>query len=111
VAGNVRELRNLMERATILESGGVVTGRHLPISRVPGTAPPAQIEPFGGEVLPLDEAEFILVERAMRLSGGNQSKAGRILGVTRDQVRYRVKRYVDEGRWSLGAPEDEPAGR
>jgi DNA-binding NtrC family response regulator len=108
--GNVRELRNLMERATILESGGVVTGRHLPLSRPAETAtPPAAREPFGGEVLPLDEAEFILVERAMRLCNGNQSKAGRVLGVTRDQVRYRVKRYVDEGRWKLETPEEDPA--
>jgi len=107
--GNVRELRNLMERATILEAGGVVTGRYLPLARTPEGAPAALREPFGGEMMPLDEAEFLLVERAMRLSGGNQSKAGRLLGVTRDQVRYRVKRYVDEGRWKLGAPEDEPA--
>jgi DNA-binding NtrC family response regulator len=106
--GNVRELRNLMERATILEQGGVVTGRHLPIIRPPDSAQGVSREPFGGEVLPLDDAEFLLVERAMRASGGNQSKAGRLLGVTRDQVRYRIRRYVDEGRWKLGAPEDEP---
>lgn len=109
--GNVRELRNLMERATILESGGVVTGRHLPLTRLPETAISAiPGEPFGGEILPLDEAEFILVERAMRLCHGNQSKAGRMLGVTRDQVRYRVKRYVEEGRWKLEPVEEEPEG-
>lgn len=107
--GNVRELRNLVERATILEQGGAVTGRFLQIVPAPEAAPAASPDPFGGEIVPLDQAEFLLVERAVRLAGGNQSKAGRLLGVTRDQVRYRVKRYVEEGRWKLGVPEDEPA--
>ncbi|MHB8798370.1 MAG: sigma-54-dependent transcriptional regulator [Thermoanaerobaculia bacterium] len=107
--GNVRELRNLMERATILEQGGAVTGRYLRIAPATEFALPAAPDPFDGEVVPLDQAEFILVERAVRLAGGNQSKAGRLLGVTRDQVRYRVKRYVEEGRWRLGLPDDEPA--
>ncbi len=106
--GNVRELRNLMERATILERGGEVTGRHLPIFRTQEAARSDSLEPLGREILSLDEAEFILVERAMKATGGNQSKAGRMLGVSRDQVRYRIKRYVEESRWKLGPPEDEP---
>lgn len=49
-------------------------------------------------IVPLDEIEFIMVERALRAAGGNQSQAARLLQVTRDQLRYRVKRYRDLGR-------------
>jgi transcriptional regulator with GAF, ATPase, and Fis domain len=54
---------------------------------------------LGEGIVPLDELEFQMVQRAMRAEGGNQSKAARLLGVSRDQVRYRVKRYREEGRW------------
>ncbi|MGZ4809421.1 MAG: helix-turn-helix domain-containing protein, partial [Thermoanaerobaculia bacterium] len=45
---------------------------------------------------------------AYRVAGGNQSKAARMLQVTRDQLRYRVKRYRELGRWpaELGGGED-----
>lgn len=52
----------------------------------------------GAQIVPLDEIEFIMVERALRAAGGNQSQAARLLQVTRDQLRYRVKRYRDLGR-------------
>ena len=52
----------------------------------------------GAPIIPLDEIEFIMVERALRAAGGNQSQAARLLEVTRDQLRYRVKRYRDLGR-------------
>jgi DNA-binding protein Fis len=40
-----------------------------------------------------------MVTRAFRTAGGNQSKAARLLQVSRDQLRYRVKRYRELGRW------------
>ncbi|HVR41135.1 MAG TPA: sigma-54 dependent transcriptional regulator [Thermoanaerobaculia bacterium] len=92
--GNVRELRNLIERAVILEEGDVLTGRTLPL----GTD--AQPIVNGGAeeaIIPLDEVELIMVQRALRASKGNQSQAARLLQVTRDQLRYRVKRYRELG--------------
>jgi DNA-binding NtrC family response regulator len=91
--GNVRELRNLMERAAILENGPVLTGRSLPLDTVVHRAM-ATAE----EIVPLDEIEYVMVQRALRASHGNQSQAARLLQVSRDQLRYRVKRYREMGR-------------
>jgi transcriptional regulator with GAF, ATPase, and Fis domain len=55
-------------------------------------------DPLAG-ILPIDEMEFLLVQRAMRASQRNQSAAARLLGVSRDQLRYRIVRYRTEGRW------------
>ena len=91
--GNVRELRNLIERAVLLEPGPTLTGQTLQISP---TLPPTPAD--AEAILPLDEVEFIMVQRAMRAAGGNQSQAARLLQVSRDQLRYRVQRYREEGR-------------
>ena len=50
------------------------------------------------EIVPLADVEFMMVERALRVAHGNQSQAARLLQVSRDQLRYRVKRYREEGR-------------
>jgi len=94
--GNVRELRNLMERAAILENGPVLTGRSLPLDVTPvfAATPARETE----EIVPLDEIEFVMVQRALRAAHGNQSQAARLLQVSRDQLRYRVKRYRELGR-------------
>ena len=94
--GNVRELRNLMERAVIMEDGGVLAGTDLPL-----TSGADEVEKGNGapqEIVPLGEVEFMMVQRALRASNGNQSQAARLLQVSRDQLRYRVKRYREEGR-------------
>jgi len=99
--GNVRELRNLIERAVIMESGGILTGRDLVLRDNDNIV---SSEPIAAEetILPLEEVEFMMVQRAMRASGGNQSAAARLLQVSRDQLRYRIKRYRDEGREIAG---------
>jgi len=92
--GNVRELRNLIERAVILETSDVLTAGslHLKLSGETGA-------PDRRDVVPLEEVEFEMVVRAYREAAGNQSKAARLLQVSRDQLRYRVKRYRELGRW------------
>lgn len=109
--GNARELRNLIERAVIMEEGDVLTGRSLGLSSsaparlsIDGDAPDA-----AEEIVPLDEIEFIMVQRALRAAKGNQSQAARLLQVSRDQLRYRVKRYRDMGWLSNELVLDEPA--
>ncbi len=92
--GNVRELRNLMERAAIVEREEVVTGRHLAFD----VAPPSNGHDLGEAIIPLEEVELLMVQRALRAADGNQSKAARLLQVSRDQLRYRVKRYRELGR-------------
>ena len=103
--GNVRELRNLMERAAIMETGEILTGESLQLSIARPAATP--VSPLGDAIIPLDEVEFTMVERAFRASKGNQSQAARLLKVSRDQLRYRVKRYRELGRWPTDLTADE----
>src|SRR5262245_21065632 len=86
--GNVRELRNALERAVILCEGGLVTSEHLPLGIA--SAPPAQAAPLveaGGQ----SERDRIL--EALARTGNNQSKAARLLGLTRAQIRARIEKH------------------
>jgi DNA-binding NtrC family response regulator len=99
--GNVRELRNVIERAMILEDGDEITTKYLPRgvagdSAIPGTRAKGSEQfhlPPGG--ISLDEVELSLVRQALERSGGNQTKAAELLDISRDQLRYRMKR-LDE---------------
>lgn len=99
--GNVRELRNMIERAVILEEGEMLTPRYFPFAgvRAParaGSSAQQEEEP----IIPLEEVEFLMIQRALRAAKGNQSQAARLLQVSRDQLRYRVKRYRELGKLS-----------
>jgi len=94
--GNAREVRNVVERAAILERGNEIGARHL---NIPASGAAAAAD--DGEILPLDEIEYRSIVRAVRACDGNQSAAAKLLGVSRDQLRYRVARYRDEGRWNI----------
>ncbi len=91
--GNVRELRNVIERAMILETGPEISPRSLVLDRemAPRTGG-GEPGPLSG-IVPLHEAERELVRRALRAAEGNQTRAAELLGITRDQLRYRLKRY------------------
>jgi DNA-binding NtrC family response regulator len=95
--GNVRELRNVVERALILEDGDLITTEYLPrdlVGSSPSQATGAsdddfQLPPAG---LSLDGVETSLVRQAIERSGGNQTRAAELLGISRDQLRYRLKK-------------------
>ncbi|MEO8197105.1 MAG: sigma-54 dependent transcriptional regulator [Thermoanaerobaculia bacterium] len=106
--GNVRELRNVVERAMVLERGGQITPRSLILDWGPTGGPegtPANaVTPAGGTaatagsamgegIVPLEEMEREMVARAMRAAGDNQTRAAELLGVTRDQLRHRLKKF------------------
>ncbi len=96
--GNVRELRNVIERASILEESLTVTRVHLPNDMLSTASSEASVE--GGIVLPpegfsLDEVETELCKQAFERTGGNLSRAARLLRITRDQLRYRLKKTHD----------------
>jgi two-component system, NtrC family, response regulator AtoC len=95
--GNVRELRNVIERAVILENGPILSGSSIVLGT--DAAPKLEITRQEEPIVPLEQLEFTMVTRAVRAAGGNQSKASRLLEITRDQLRYRVKRYRDLGTW------------
>jgi two-component system response regulator AtoC len=96
--GNVRELRNVIERASILEDGDMVTTSHLPadLLAVDGSSPGAS----GGVSLPaggvsLESVEFELARQAIDRTGGNLTQAAKLLDITRDQLRYKLKKSGD----------------
>ncbi len=93
--GNVRELRNVVERAMILEKNEEITPSSLILDpETGGPVSPSPDDPLAG-IVPLETAERELVRRAMRATGGNQTRAAELLGITRDQLRYRLKRFPE----------------
>jgi len=117
--GNIRELRNAIERAVILCEGGLITGEHLPISLTgapkirpvgaPAAAadavPPAAVTPSPApfaippEGLKLEDIERELIQKAMAQAQNNKSVAAKLLGLPRGQLYSRLKRHgLDRGK-------------
>jgi two-component system, NtrC family, response regulator AtoC len=101
--GNVRELRNVIERALILEDDDQITTEYLPgalltpiaaSSLTTTISAPAQFA-LPPEGIALDQAELSFVRQAIQRSGGNQTRAAELLGISRDQLRYRLKKLED----------------
>ncbi|NUM52721.1 MAG: sigma-54-dependent Fis family transcriptional regulator [Candidatus Hydrogenedentes bacterium] len=96
-AGNVRELRNLIERAYILGSGDEITLEDLPIPQAAGEDGEAPAsEPPEGEINLreyIDRTERTIVERTLRECAGNQSEAARRLCLSRSDMNYRVRKF------------------
>jgi two-component system response regulator AtoC len=95
--GNVRELRHTIERALILEQGPELTCRSLLLEGASELYPEELAEDLAAlppGIVPLEVMEREMVRRALEATGGNQSRAAELLGVTRDQVRYRVKKIT-----------------
>jgi PAS domain S-box-containing protein len=94
--GNVRELRNAIERAMILEESSLITPPSLPIaiSRPDGGAPavPASVD-IPADGLSLEDNERSLLARALEKTNGNQTQAARLLRITRDTLRYKMKKF------------------
>ncbi|MEW6752421.1 MAG: helix-turn-helix domain-containing protein [Candidatus Latescibacterota bacterium] len=99
--GNVRELKNVIERAFIHSRGGEILPQHLQLaSAVPAASAgsPADAGPRAvGEEVPLNlgEAELFVVKRALARTEGNVAAAARLLGTSRTHV-YRT--LAREGR-------------
>ena len=93
--GNVRELENVIERAVILCRGDVVTVEDLPLSlreqRLPLSSGEALRLPAGG--IALAELEKQLIRQALEEMHYNKSKASKLLGLSRTQLRTRIKQY------------------
>ena len=84
--GNVRELRNLVERAVIVSSSDEITPEDLEFDR-------RESQRAQESSLDLAENEKTLIVRALQQCGGNQVRAARVLGVSRDTLRRRIDRY------------------
>ncbi|MGC2473364.1 MAG: sigma 54-interacting transcriptional regulator, partial [Candidatus Sulfotelmatobacter sp.] len=125
--GNVRELKNSIERAMILEEESILRPAYMPFAV--GEAARSGLTAFehssasgdgagkqlpNGRVLPrlyipeegtsLEEVERAMVELAMRQANGNQTHAARLLDISRDALRYKLKKFE-----LVSSGEEEPA--
>ena len=90
--GNVRELRNAVERAMLLVEGDVLTGDQFPLAASGLAHLSERVDlPAGG--IDLEQLERSLVVQALERSGWNQTRAAALLGLNRDQIRYRIEKF------------------
>jgi len=100
--GNVRELKNAIERATILDIDHELRPEHLSPEilegRIPGSAPACETVSLAGFTIPeaglsIEDVEKALVQKALDMAGGNQTRAALLLKMPRDAFRRRMKRF------------------
>lgn len=90
--GNVRELRNIVEQAVLLVTGRVIDVDSLSLSSAVGT-PQQAADAMPQETSRLDRAERALLVEALETTQWNVSRAARLLGVSRDTLRYRMAKF------------------
>ncbi len=89
--GNVRELRNVIERAMLLSSGDRLEPGDF--SALTTARPAGDLFDLPAAGVSLEELERSLVVQALKRAGGNQTKAAALLGLNRDQIRYRIEKF------------------
>ncbi len=92
--GNVRELKNAIERAMIFEDEAVITTKYLPIQ--PGVL--SRVKTFhmnklSNEGMGLLDLEKNMILNALKKTKGNKSQAAKFLDITRDTLRYKIKKF------------------
>jgi DNA-binding NtrC family response regulator len=92
--GNIRELRNLCERLSILLAGRTIEPENLPLEFIRASESPKAT----GFTLPetglqLDDLEANLIHQALNRTQGNRSKSARLLGLSRDTLIYRMQKH------------------
>ncbi len=106
--GNVRELRNVLERSVLLSETRTLSGRWLQLPR--GASPqgdgspekrgPSLTVPLDGSE-PLDEMEARIIRAALERKRGNVTATARVLGITRQTLRYRIEKHgIESGEES-----------
>jgi len=96
--GNVRELKNVIERALIQSGGGGIGPEHLQLpARAAGAAPPTAARVLEELPFNLEQAELELIRRALAHCGGNVARAARLLGVPRMRIYRRLGAELDRG--------------
>jgi two-component system NtrC family response regulator/two-component system response regulator HydG/two-component system response regulator AtoC len=93
--GNVRELKHTLESAVLLGNGGVLTAEDCAPNERPSGEYAFRLPPDG---LVLEHLERSLLLQALEAANWNQVRAGKLLGLNRDQVRYRIEKFGLEQR-------------
>ena len=91
--GNVRELRNVMEQAVLMSAGSVVESTDLDWLPASSGAPLQSPGETDADELNLEQIERDALRRALESSQGNVTQAARLLGISRDTLRYRIEKY------------------
>jgi DNA-binding NtrC family response regulator len=108
--GNVRELSHVMERAVLWSQGGVLEAEQLSLTKLDDVRPRASVSSAEADALAdaiplslpgalpprgtdLAQWEKSMIEQALREANGNQTQAAQRLGVSRDTLRYRLKKF------------------
>jgi DNA-binding NtrC family response regulator len=91
--GNARELRNAIERATLMARGGVILPDHLPrrIASASGQAVPADAPSR------MEEIERSVILQTLRANHYNRSETARVLGISRRALIYKLRRFHEQG--------------
>jgi len=87
--GNVRELENVIERSMVLASNPVLEAADIKLDTGP-QARVASVDNFLPEGMTLDQYEQSIIREALHRASGNKSQAARLLGLTRNALRYRL---------------------
>ena len=90
--GNVRELRNVVERGVLLSEGNRLTERDFPMLRPRDGSPTGVTLPPAGTNLEAIERDLVM--QALERTGWNQTRAAALLGLNRDQIRYRIEKFA-----------------
>jgi len=96
--GNVRELKNIIERVMILESAEYIKPEHLPAEfTFDEHSETRKIEAINLEIPPggidIEDVEKGLIEKALEITQGNQTRAAKLLNLSRDALRYRMQKF------------------
>jgi two-component system, NtrC family, response regulator AtoC len=104
--GNVREMRNAIERITLLESGDMITQESLRFLRVGFSSGTSSASTGQGELpsgqhhitlskegAPLENVVRDLLQQTLKLADGNQTQAAKMLGITRAMLKTRLEQY------------------
>ncbi len=85
--GNVRHLRSVLETAVAMSSGGTIGADDLPLG------PEGPKPPIGPATLNLEELEADAMRRALQQTGGNKAQAAKLLGIHRDTLLGKLRKY------------------
>ena len=92
--GNIRELRNLCERLSILLAGRTIEPENLPREFVTySSAPKTAAFTLPERGIALDCLEADLIHQALSRTQGNRSKSAKLLGLSRDSLLYRIQKH------------------